>query len=124
MSPAAEAGMTDVARAEKAAERQRQLARRSGTQEARVSESGNEVTLIDDELETLFSRFQKKRVGLAMKNDAEGASTAPGEDTDLTADHGENHWREQDKKAQKLRREERKVRALNRNGRVDYTIQE
>lgn len=122
MSPAVEAGMTDAAKAEKAAERQRQLASRSGTQEAKVSESGNEVTLIDDELETLFSRFQKKRVDLAMGNNAEDGSTAPHDDD--VGGNGGGHWREQDKKASKLRREETKVRALNRNGRVDYTIQE
>lgn len=122
MSPAAEAGITDAVRAEKAAERKRQLARRAGT-DARVSESGNEVTLIDDELETLFSRFQKKRVDLAKEEGVEGSATAAADEA-LAASVSEDEWREQEKKALKLRKEELKVRALNRNGRVDYTIQE
>jgi hypothetical protein len=125
ISPA-EVGLTDAARAEKAAERKRQLAlSRRGTGdgkgvEQRVSESGNEVTLIDDELETLFSRFQKKRVSLAKeKGDEDGEDKVAEVDASLSADK----WLE-DEKERKLRREEMKVRALNRNGRVDYTIQE
>jgi hypothetical protein len=31
---------------------------------------------------------------------------------------------EEERKAQRLRREEMKIRALNRNGRIDYCIQE
>ncbi|KAF5022221.1 hypothetical protein F66182_5736 [Fusarium sp. NRRL 66182] len=62
-------------------------------------------TLIDDELETLFSKFQKSR-------------TQPSKDGETTASTDE------DQKARKMRREEAKVRALNRNGRVDYSIQD
>ncbi|KAK3934586.1 phospholipase DDHD2 [Diplogelasinospora grovesii] len=100
--PPEQVNLSDAQRSEKTAERQRQLANEGGR-----STSGNEATLIDDELETLFSRFQKKRVDIAK-------------DESLTSDK----WLEEEQKAQKLRREELKVRALNRNGRVDYSIQE
>ncbi|TDZ24941.1 putative phospholipase [Colletotrichum orbiculare MAFF 240422] len=66
------------------------------------------MTLIDDELETLYSKFQEKRVDL-VKTDDDGSAAA---------------WIEAEQKALKLRREEMKVRAMNRNGRVDYSIQE
>ncbi|KAF9882454.1 DDHD domain-containing protein [Colletotrichum karsti] len=92
---------------EKTNERKKQLAD-SQSMLGRTSISGNEMTLIDDELETLFSKFQEKRVDLAKTND----------------DGGADEWIEAERKAQKLRREEMKVRALNRNGRVDYSIQE
>ncbi|KAH8902409.1 DDHD-domain-containing protein [Coniochaeta sp. PMI_546] len=113
--------VTDAARAEKAAERKRELAlsRRNtglGGKGERVSESGNEVTLIDDELETLFSRFQKKRADLAGGDD--------GKEGERRVEVEKVNWVEEEKRAAKLRREEMKVRALNRNGRVDYTIQE
>lgn len=117
----------DAARAaEKTAERKRELAlsrRNTGLlgKAERVSESGNEVTLIDDELETLFSRFQKKRVDLARGGEgSQDGEVKEGKRDDI----GEIDWAEEEKKAAKLRREEMKVRALNRNGRVDYTIQE
>ena len=74
----------------------------------RTSTSGNDVTLIDDELETLYSHFQKKRADIAT------------EDRDVLRDTRA----EGEAKAQRIRREEVKVRALNRNGRVDYNIQE
>ncbi|KAI8282222.1 hypothetical protein K4K60_003697 [Colletotrichum sp. SAR11_57] len=92
---------------EKTNERKKQLAD-SKSMMGRTSLSGNEMTLIDDELETLYSKFQEKRVDLAKTND-------DGDATD---------WIEAERKSQKLRREEMKVRALNRNGRVDYSIQE
>lgn len=60
-------------------------------------------TLIDDEIETLFAGFQKSR-----ESDRET----------------EQNWPEADERGKKLRREEAKVRALNPNGRVDYSIQE
>nr|XP_036581642.1 DDHD domain-containing protein [Colletotrichum truncatum]KAF6790085.1 DDHD domain-containing protein [Colletotrichum truncatum] len=92
---------------EKTNERKKQLAD-SKSMMGRTSLSGNEMTLIDDELETLYSKFQEKRVDLAKSNDDGGAAD----------------WLEAERKAQKLRREEMKVRALNRNGRVDYSVQE
>ncbi|KAB5539386.1 DDHD domain-containing protein [Coniochaeta sp. 2T2.1] len=116
--------LSDTARAERVAERKRELAlsRRNtglGGKNERISESGNEVTLIDDELETLFSKFQKKRVDLAAGTGDDGR------EGEVKKEVGEvRNWAEEEKKAQKLRREEMKVRALNRNGRVDYTVQE
>jgi len=59
------------------------------------------------ELETLFSKFQKRTSDLASAENPD-----------------EVDWQEEERKAQKLRAEEMKVRALNRNGRVDYSIQE
>lgn len=115
--------VSDAARAEKVAERKRELAlsRRNtglgGKAGERVSESGNEVTLIDDEIETLFSRFQKGRLDLARGEDGK-------ESEKKGAELSKVKWAEEERKAAKLRREEMKVRALNRNGRVDYTIQE
>ncbi|KAK3395263.1 DDHD domain-containing protein [Podospora didyma] len=102
--------MSDAMRSEKAAERKRQLAAMGG---GNVTTSGNEATLIDDELETLFSRFQKNRVDVGKEK---GVGSADGP--------SESAWMEEELKSQKLRREECKVRALNRNGRIDYCIQE
>lgn len=63
-------------------------------------------TLIDDEIETLYSGFQKRRQS-------------------HQSDHGfDNDWADAEERGRKLRREEMKVRALNQNGRVDYSIQE
>ncbi|KAI9739044.1 MAG: hypothetical protein M1834_007256 [Cirrosporium novae-zelandiae] len=67
-------------------------------------------TLIDDEIETLFSGFQKRR------------RTQQSEGSQDSGDHAE--WEEAEERARRLRREEAKVRALNSNGRVDYSIQE
>lgn len=63
-------------------------------------------TLIDAELETLYSGFQK--------------SHSPQSDPGATA----TDWREAEERGKRLRREEEKVRRLNSNGRVDYAIQE
>ncbi|KAI1081374.1 DDHD domain-containing protein [Whalleya microplaca] len=85
-----------------------------GGGERSSSALGRDATLIDDELETLYARFQKKRV----EEHKDSASRA-----DEGQELGEA-WAAEELKAQKLRREELKVRALNRNGRVDYSIQE
>ncbi|KAF5674318.1 phosphatidic acid-preferring phospholipase [Fusarium heterosporum] len=69
-------------------------------------EGDHNPTLIDEEIETLYSNFQKNR----------DQSTKDEDSTTTTS--------EEDKKARKMRKEEAKVRALNRNGRVDYSIQE
>jgi hypothetical protein len=82
-------------------------------------------TLIDNEIETLSSDFEKRsRASLEPKsstnssqNKSSTASTA-GNDTS-TLDLAELEAR-----GKKLRREEAKVRKLNANGRVDYAIQE
>ncbi|KAH8671165.1 DDHD domain-containing protein [Xylariales sp. PMI_506] len=77
----------------------------------RAGSAGSEnATLIDDDLETLFSNFQKRRVEAASRAD----------DSQALGDA----WAAEEARAQKLRWEEMKVRALNRNGRVDYSIQE
>jgi len=68
-------------------------------------------TLIDSEIETLYSGFQKRRKSHQS-------------DADLR-DLGESsEWQSLEGQAKRLRREEGKVRALNSNGRVDYSIQE
>lgn len=65
-------------------------------------------TLIDSELETLYAGFQKRRL-----------SQQPSTPHPLDAE-----FSEAEEKAKKLKREEAKVRAVNANGRVDYSIQE
>ncbi|OAQ65832.1 DDHD domain-containing protein [Pochonia chlamydosporia 170] len=101
-------GEADVTASQEAAqlsdERKRQLAE-AAARGRRVSDNGNTVTLIDDELETLYSTFQKRHD--SVQHDEEIA-----------------HLNDESRKARKLRLEEAKVRALNRNGRVDYSIQE
>lgn len=67
-------------------------------------------TLIDAEIQTLFAGFQKRRKS---------------HQSDESRDLGESpEWQEAQKRGKRLRREEAKVRALNSNGRVDYSIQE
>ena len=67
-------------------------------------------TLIDSEIETLYSGFQKRRKS---------------HQSDEARDLGESpEWQDADDRAKKLRREEAKVRALNSNGRVDFSVQE
>lgn len=107
-------GVIDTnAQSEKTDARKKALARLNSS--GRSSGNPNyDATLIDDELETLFAQFQKKRVEDHKNNDS---PTEEGQEISeaLAAE---------ERKAQKLRREEAKVRALNRNGRVDYSIQE
>lgn len=71
--------------------------------------TGEPPTLIDTEMETLYSGFQKRRRSHLSVNSEEPS--------------GIEYELEQDK-ARRLRKEEAKVRALNSNGRVDYHIQE
>ncbi|KAI9836855.1 MAG: hypothetical protein M1819_001020 [Sarea resinae] len=68
-------------------------------------------TLIDAEIETLFAGFQKRR---KSQQETEGG----------VVEEQDDEWRAAEEKGKKLRREEGKVRALNSNGRVDYSIQE
>jgi hypothetical protein len=68
-------------------------------------------TLIDSEIETLYAGFQKRRKSVPSEDDAR----------DSEADV---EWQELEERSRKLRKEEAKVRALNANGRVDYSIQE
>jgi len=92
-------------RRENTNEKMRQLAADTA---ANDREGSNTIaaTLIDDEIETLYAGFQKRRKS-------------------HQGDHPSEHeWSEAEEKGKKLRREEAKVRALNENGRVDYSIQE
>ncbi len=87
-------------------EKKRQLAEDTAAAD-RDGAGANAATLIDDDIETLYAGFQKRRNShLSDAGDAEG------------------EWAEAEEKGRKLRREEMKVRALNRNGRVDFSIQE
>ena len=88
-------------------EKKRQLA--EDTAAADRDGRGNAPTLIDDEIETLYARFQKRRKDHRHDNDGAG---------------GEQDWVAAEERAKKLKREEMKVRALNRTGRVDFQIQE
>lgn len=93
-------------------ERRRKLAQQS---DASKTESGDEgqhpPTLIDSEIETLYSGFQKRRESQVSDADKRELGENP-------------EWQELEERSRKLRREEAKVRALNSNGRVDYSIQE
>lgn len=86
-------------------ERKRQLAEDTAAADRDGSGTGA-ATLIDDEMETLYAGFQKRRK--SHQND----------------DADEMDWSEAEERGRKLKREEMKVRALNRNGRVDFSIQE
>ncbi|KAK5628588.1 hypothetical protein RRF57_004302 [Xylaria bambusicola] len=98
----------------KALARQNSSAPRSTDPSTPSGNLAHDSTLIDDDLETLYARFQKKRV----EEHKDSVSRAE-EGQELGA-----AWAAEELKAQKLRREELKVRALNWNGRIDYTIQE
>lgn len=66
------------------------------------------ITLLDSEIETLYSGFQRRRNTLKESHDSQE-----------NFDHIEA-----DERAKQYRREEAKVRALNSTGRVDFSIQE
>ena len=66
--------------------------------------------LIDGEIETLYAGFQKRRRS-QQSDEEEHEGSSP-------------EWQDAEDRAKRLRREEAKVRALNSNGRVDYSIQE
>ncbi|KAH6674148.1 DDHD domain-containing protein [Halenospora varia] len=87
-------------------EKKKQLAEETAAAD-RDGTGANAPTLIDDEIETLYAGFQKSR------------KTQHG--NDLASD---KEWSEAEERGKKLKREESKVRALNQNGRVDYSIQE
>lgn len=78
-------------------------------------------TLIDSDIETLYSGFQKRRK--SQQSDAGDSSTSHGGDA-AGAPADASEWETFEERARKLKREEAKVRALNSNGRVDYSIQE
>lgn len=70
----------------------------------------NLPTLLDQELETLYEGFQKRRA----------SEQHDGPDDPLKTPE----WLKAEDRARKLKNEEAKVRALNSNGRVDYSVQE
>jgi len=90
-------------------------------------------TLIDDEIETLYEGFQKRRKSAALIRaaaKASGMSTPSNKDsdqnstkpTDLSSQNLDDD--DLDVKADRLKHEEAKVRALNATGRIDFAIQE
>ena len=87
-------------------ELRKQLAGFASTGGEQIGAGGDDSTLVDQGLETLFSNFQKRRA-------------EPGLDDD-----GAGKIEDELRKIRRMRLEENKVRALNRNGRVDYSIQE
>ena len=66
--------------------------------------------LIDGEIETLYAGFQKRRRSQSSDEEKHLGSSP--------------EWQDAEDRAKRLRREEAKVRALNSNGRVDFSIQE
>lgn len=109
---------TSVSRSEKTEARKKALARQNTSGSIGSSTPGRnnakDSTLIDDDMETLYARFQKKRV-----EEHQDSISRAEEGQELGA-----AWAAEELKAQKLRREELKVRMLNWNGRIDYAIQE
>ncbi|KAH6644414.1 DDHD domain-containing protein [Boeremia exigua] len=85
--------------------------RRLGNEQITTGEDGEHPpTLIESEIETLYSGFQK------------GRKSSSTEDSNQVEKDLE--WQDLEERSRKLKREEQKVRALNSNGRVDYSIQE
>ncbi|SMR54434.1 unnamed protein product [Zymoseptoria tritici ST99CH_1E4] len=72
-------------------------------------------TLIQNELETLSGDFEKRRK--SAQSDAEIRDLGG-------AVKGTAEWADAEERGRKLRKEEAKVRRLNQNGRVDFSIQE
>lgn len=86
--------------------------RRLGNDPIAEGEDGEHPpTLIESEIETLFAGFQKRR---ASQKSEDGMRDV---EKDL-------EWQELEERSRKLKKEEAKVRSLNSNGRVDYSIQE
>jgi hypothetical protein len=90
---------------DRSGELRKQLAGSAASGE-QISAGGDDPTLINHGLETLFSNFQKRRAEPALDDDGAGK------------------LEDELRKVRRMRVEENKVRALNRNGRVDYSIQE
>ncbi|KAF3007526.1 hypothetical protein E8E13_006105 [Curvularia kusanoi] len=85
--------------------------RRLGNEQITTGEDGEHPpTLIESEIETLYSGFQKSR--------------KPSNTEDQSRVEKDLEWQELEERSRKLKKEEQKVRALNSNGRVDYSIQE
>ncbi|KAL2421615.1 putative phospholipase C20G8.02, mitochondrial [Exophiala dermatitidis] len=99
--------------------------------------TGDAPTLIDSEIETLYSGFQKRhqnqhqnqhrvRPRRSRSHTASTTGTAELSDTEDkdTAQQSTTEYQLSLERSRRLKREEAKVRALNSNGRVDYHIQE
>ncbi|KAJ5988292.1 hypothetical protein N7481_003502 [Penicillium waksmanii] len=84
----------------------------SGSNQDSSQGSDHPQTLIDGDLETLYDGFQKSRDG--QKKGQNHAQSTSGSENDLDSEEQER----------KLKFEDAKVRGLNSNGRVDYSIQE
>ena len=86
--------------------------RRLSTEPITTGDDGEHPpTLIESEIQTLYAGFQQGRSN--SKTEEEG--------TDIERDL---EWQELEERSRKLKKEESKVRSLNANGRVDYSIQE
>lgn len=77
----------------------------SGSRQEPSQEDEHFHTLIDPDIETLYDGFQKSRTNTKQETESSGEQTSEDQD-------------------RKLKFEDAKVRALNANGRVDYSIQE
>jgi len=130
------------------ADRSRQHALAAATQSSPTAEQA--PTLIDSEIETLYSGFQKRRRSRTpspMPDDRTTTTTndrsstnpiarnatstrsssnphPPTEPAPSSSPGDNSEYMISQERARKLKREEAKVRALNSNGRVDYHIQE
>ena len=109
-------------------ERPTNALQRSLSQYASAIEPGEDgahpPTLIDTELETLYTGFQKQKQALSATAPAPRSSNPLDDDNDAHASGASVVHRDIEEQGRRLRREEQKVRALNENGRVDYSIQE
>ena len=82
----------------------------SGAVSEQEEKAEHPPTLIDSEIETLYGGFEKRRKSYQSDETRDlGASAA---------------WMEAEERSRRLKREEAKVRALNSNGRVDFSVQE
>jgi hypothetical protein len=86
--------------------------RRLGQETIAEGEDGEHPpTLIEGDIETLFAGFQRRRKSQQSEDGTRDV------EKDL-------EWQELEERSRKLKKEELKVRGLNGNGRVDYSIQE
>lgn len=93
-------------------------------------------TLIDEEIETLYEGFQKRRKSAALVRTPEKVGTDKGSNSNANKANSSKNTKttdsfsedlsddEMDMKADRLKDEEAKVRALNATGRIDFAIQE
>ncbi|KAI1001302.1 hypothetical protein K3495_g6901 [Podosphaera aphanis] len=89
---------------EETSEKKKQLAESTAIADREGNGGVKVATLIDEDMETLYSGFQKAR---QMNQNSKDFDRLAAEE-----------------KGKRLKREEAKIRALNSNGRVDYSLQE